>query len=246
MANEQILTNRPLPGARLNMSHPLTKGLVGCWLLNEGGGLRALDLSPYRYHGTLIGFDNPPKRAFNGLSFSLSSAKNSTPDWRAGDSQGTIGVWFKTNQNSNQTLFCSADEESATRFLLFEILVTTSLLQVRQSNDDTEDLVYGSTAVADSKWHSAFLTSTGTAWAIYLDGIAETLHQGTGSNSGDWFADTTLRDNFVVGQRIRNTTGGSFIGQIGLVAVYNRPLLPQEIQALYISPYSPLGTRMFI
>tara|TARA_R110000868_G_scaffold143298_1_gene361348 strand:- start:6654 stop:7424 length:771 start_codon:yes stop_codon:yes gene_type:complete len=28
----------PPPGARVNTNHPLSRGLVGCWLMNEGGG----------------------------------------------------------------------------------------------------------------------------------------------------------------------------------------------------------------
>jgi len=66
--NEQFLTYRPLPGARLNMAHPLTKGLVGMWLLNEGG-YRAMDLSPYGNHGVLTNFASPARRPFNGLPF---------------------------------------------------------------------------------------------------------------------------------------------------------------------------------
>lgn len=36
---------KPLPGAQLDRTHPLAQGLVGCWLMNEGGGLSVHDYS---------------------------------------------------------------------------------------------------------------------------------------------------------------------------------------------------------
>jgi hypothetical protein len=36
---------KPTRGLRLNKSHPLARGLVGCWLMNEGSGNRVFDLS---------------------------------------------------------------------------------------------------------------------------------------------------------------------------------------------------------
>lgn len=43
---------KPPLGARLNSSHPLAKGLIGHWLFNERGGLRALDSSGRGHHAT--------------------------------------------------------------------------------------------------------------------------------------------------------------------------------------------------
>ena len=38
-------TLKPPLGSQLNYSHPLSQGLVGCWLMNEGGGKILTDLS---------------------------------------------------------------------------------------------------------------------------------------------------------------------------------------------------------
>jgi len=38
---------KPPAGARPIVGHPLAKGLVGCWLANEGSGSRAFDVSGY-------------------------------------------------------------------------------------------------------------------------------------------------------------------------------------------------------
>ena len=93
--NEQILWDRSQFPAQLNMAHPLTRGLVGCWLLNDTGGLRAWDSSPYANHGLLTGFADPVKRPFNGLQFDGTDDYVSVPN--VGPLQLTtklsLGVW---------------------------------------------------------------------------------------------------------------------------------------------------------
>jgi hypothetical protein len=44
---------KPARGARLNPAHPLARGLVGCWLFNEGTGDRVYDVSGNENTGTL-------------------------------------------------------------------------------------------------------------------------------------------------------------------------------------------------
>ena len=45
---------KPRIGLRLNHSHPLANNLVGCWLMNEGSGNKAYDLSGNENDGTII------------------------------------------------------------------------------------------------------------------------------------------------------------------------------------------------
>ena len=46
---------KPVLGTRLDSRHPLSQGLVGCWLFNEGAGTSVADLSGNNKYGTLIG-----------------------------------------------------------------------------------------------------------------------------------------------------------------------------------------------
>src|SRR3990167_7263966 len=39
---------KPVVGSQINWGHPLAKGLVGCWLMNERGGRKIIDLSKKR------------------------------------------------------------------------------------------------------------------------------------------------------------------------------------------------------
>jgi len=159
--------------------------------------------------------------------------KNSTANWRSADSQGAIGVWFKTGSVASRNLFASCDEASATRYLTINKAATLNVLLVNQRNNDTRDTVAGATNVSDSKWHSVFLTSDGSVWAILLDGVPETLTVTSGLNTGDWFADTSARDNFTVGVQIANVAAFYWDGQIGLVVVYS--VAPTTAQILRMS-----------
>jgi len=53
-------TWKPPFGTPLNPFHPLTRGLVGCWLFNEGGGSTVYDVSGYGNTATLEGVASPP------------------------------------------------------------------------------------------------------------------------------------------------------------------------------------------
>jgi hypothetical protein len=50
---------KPPLGAKINWSHPLSKGIVGCWLFNEGMGDKVYDSSGNGNTGTLTNFSHP-------------------------------------------------------------------------------------------------------------------------------------------------------------------------------------------
>jgi hypothetical protein len=51
---------KPIRGLQLNKSHPLARGLVGCWLLNEGTGHKVFDLSGNSNTATTLANSAPP------------------------------------------------------------------------------------------------------------------------------------------------------------------------------------------
>jgi hypothetical protein len=48
----------PPSGIQVNWLHPLSRGLVGCWLFNDGSGEQVLDIAGNN-HGTLTNMDAP-------------------------------------------------------------------------------------------------------------------------------------------------------------------------------------------
>jgi len=149
--------------------------------------------------------------------------KNSTANWRSSDSAGTITAWIKKGTvNTTDVIFSSADE-AATNNRLFLQTTTTAKLQFGVRNTGTFNYVTGDTTLVAGQWYYAVGVSSGTAYSLYLDSVAERLTP-TGTNNGDWFADIANRDSFLVGA-LEDSGGVSnyFDGQIQMVNYYSSP-----------------------
>jgi len=169
-------------------------------------------------------------RYFDGTDDYL---KNTTADWRVNDTAGTIIIWFKCGTTGvDQAFFGSADEGTSAYYIWFGIRSTNKLV-VFQYKNDTADDIRGGTTVTDDAWHMASIVSSGTAYTIYLDVTAESLTVSGGANNGDWFFDTTNRDNFSVGNVIRSYNANHYKGYIGDVILYDRALTTYEISHIY-------------
>ncbi|MFB0523909.1 MAG: hypothetical protein ACETVZ_00085, partial [Phycisphaerae bacterium] len=46
---------KPIRAIQLNKSHPFARGLIGYWIMNEGGGSKVFDLSGNDNTGTFVG-----------------------------------------------------------------------------------------------------------------------------------------------------------------------------------------------
>jgi len=149
--------------------------------------------------------------------------------WRSSDSSGTIIVWVKSTATAY--LFTSSDEAVPTKHLAFAIHPDKGgyLIQV---NGDTECQVVGNADIADNTWHMAAVTSSGTAWSIFHDNVQDTPEVLAGTNNGDWFADTSNRDNVVVGAIVKSSESHLEVN-IGEVWVYSRALSAVEIRNIY-------------
>ena len=240
MAGEQVLYNRPLPGARLNMSHPLAKGLVGCWLLNENGGIRAMDLSPYGNHGLLVGFPSPTPRPFNGLPFAgannvINCGKASVLNALTGNC--AFEAWIKPASSGEGTYGTILNKASINLYMSanprvgFDIKVGTASKSVTSAADSVP---YGS-------WAHIVGVFNSTNVLLYTN---LTLVTGT-ATAGP--IDDHSASNLLVGDNAASNR--CFDGLIALVRLWN--LVPlnnakEAVKYLYTSPYSPMGTPMFI
>ena len=62
---------KPPPGTQIDWTHPLTRGLVGCWPMNEGCGTIVHNMAPSRKvnHGAIVnGATWVPSRGGGGIS----------------------------------------------------------------------------------------------------------------------------------------------------------------------------------
>ena len=156
-------------------------------------------------------------------------------DWRGGDNSGSISAWINpaTFPGASNAILVSSDTASDTRFL--ELYVTNAgELKVAQRNGDTLSLVTATTTtITTGSWWHVVLTSNGTAWALFVNGIPQSLSV-VNANNGDWFADTLARDNFTIGSFCAASCPLIlFDGFIGRLLVHSSTLTPTEVTALY-------------
>jgi hypothetical protein len=212
--------------------------IVGGWNMEISGGKFA-DVSGNGNGLSKIGGSNMVEGVigeavrFNGTTGYLNKT---VANFRSSDSAGSIEAWatLYTTGSNQFAIFASADTGSTTRYLAF-YLNTNNQLAVQQRNADTLDTIRGETTFP-VKWPvHCRLESNGSAYALYLNNTAESLTVAGGSNAGDWFADTTLRDNITVGALIRSSSNlfANFI--IHNVLVRSSVPSAAEAQACYLA-----------
>jgi len=174
--------------------------------------------------------DNPPvtrtSASFDGTNWLAATTAN----FRSADSSGSIFGWvYIPATTATQTIFSTADTATANYYLALSIL-GTGAFQIDQKNNDTADQVATTdTGYDDGAWHFVELRSSGTAWSIRVDKTDLTLDTpASGTNSGDWFADTTARDNVVLGALVTSSTSQNMIGRLDHFYITNTPLTDTE------------------
>jgi hypothetical protein len=128
------------------------------------------------------------------------------------------------------TIFSSNDTASDVRLVRISTTTISGAirLQVSQLNNDTGDALHGTTtALKLGKTYIVRVASSGTAYTMEVDGVSQSLTATSGSNTGDWFGDTSARDNVVVGgiATLSFPNGRQFFpGKIHELLVFNAPL----------------------
>jgi hypothetical protein len=165
----------------------------------------------------------------------------SEADWRWSDEVGTISAWVKRGAAGvAHVIFSSADEASSTRYL-FVSISSADRLEVWQSNNDGFQQMTGSTTLSADTWYHVVVTSDGSEWFMFVNGVAETVTPTNGVNNGDWLADTDNRDNITTGVLKRNTESTFFNGTIRDLRYYSRAMSSREVFAVYLaSLFTPI------
>ena len=167
---------------------------------------------------------------FNGIDEYL---LKTVSGFRGSDSAGSISFWMKTPIGVAADIFSSADQGGATTYLFLQVDAAGSIL-VSQRNNDTADTVAGNTVLEANQWYHVVVTSSGTAYKIYINSIEDTPYTvSSGANSGDWFAETPNRDNVTIGVLKRNTVAGYYNGAVRELIVWDIELSSLQVSELY-------------
>jgi hypothetical protein len=201
-------------------------GLVGWWPLHENSGDAARDLSGNGNHGSLNGGVTQGVAGKGGLtaySFDGSDGYVSLPSSVADGSEFSVSVWIRPTAQTSNGVIVGLQDGRAVRTYLTDNSTTVETLFY--DSNGSNYYATASDSVSLYEWYHVMFSWNGSKLRIYVDG---TLKDSVSISS---------QDSFNEGNSIgRNDFGGGkhyIPANISGVRVYDRALLPQEIQTLY-------------
>lgn len=237
---------KPPRGARLNRSHPLARGLVGFWLLNEGTGAKIFDLSGNGNDGTLQGNISWTNGKLGSCPYSPGDEGDYilSKDIVDGLSAVTAAAWVKTTDSG--VLLGECRDHTVNAANIFRMLVGSELRVYVRNIDDTAAGAVGIIQINDGKWHHVVGVYNGNQILGYVDGKLD----GTANLTG--IIKTNTYNFVMMDSGIHSYAAARLIGLIDVPMVWNRALSASEITLLYREPFSmlrlgsELSRRLFI
>jgi hypothetical protein len=230
---------KPMLGEQLNRSHPLARGLVGCWLMNEGRGSTIQD-SSNRLQG--IGNVIPTRIAdytnYNGTTqkWTLSSCPFDP------EQQFSLLAEIRIPSISAEQMFLGFGDVSGGSGARVNFGLYSDgkfRLQLRRNGNTTiVNLFSVGSSLADNRWHKLAFTFNGVtrAYKAYVDG--KLLTSGT--------SDTFTAIDFTKGSIGSHYHAGDYnfywSGDIKTISIYNRALSNAEVAQLYREPFAMFDT----
>ena len=226
------LQQKPMHGLQINWAHPLSKGLVGCWLFNEGSGGQVFDLSGNGNTGTL-----------QGTSPSWTSGKFGSAVLLPGTNEGidcnqkmtvngttglTIAVWVyvRSSPSNYDTLIGqSTIGATAEEYVLF-VYANRFAYYVRASNSGQQ--MYASPAFSLNTWMHLAVTLEGTAMKAYYNGAlygTDTADALMGTPTIDFYIGTDSTESYPLDCIVDNAV------------LWGHTLSASEIALLYQKPF---------
>ncbi len=223
---------------------------VAYWRMEEMDGPKALDATGGGHHGRIEGgvaffLDGPAAAAFSGEG-AVKRAVNRAVHFAGGrmaaalDGLGpaySVEMWFWNGLPSDARpgtghLFSrgapGAPGAPGDHLLIGGTRSVPGRLVFASMGDGSTAFLVGRTEIAPRTWHHATFARDGKRVAIYLNGKAELEAAGEAEIR---FGDPAV--DVCIGGRSDGAEGTGFEGKIDEVAVYDRPLSPEEIAARF-------------
>jgi hypothetical protein len=223
--------------ANARVAETPASGLVAHYTFQGG---TATDLAGSN-NGTITGAVSVADR--NGQSseaFQFNSSddviKVSAPSFLS-NTQGTFAAWVKfSSLNTTQYVGGFGDEQSILSYLsLVRLDPGTKTLGIYQREATGANWLSGSTIIQANTYYFVALTSNGSSWTLYINGVPETLTIRSGTNTGKWIGHLPGIDNFTIGNvLIQPPYAIPYLnGNIDEVWLYNRVLTDCELRRMY-------------
>lgn len=234
-------TFKPSLVSSINWNHPISQGLIGCWLFNEQSGNRIYDLARDN-HGVLL---NGPVWSPINNGHLLFDGSNDSIDFGdkldIGLSSYTFCMSFRASSLSGllHGLFSKAIAADATqRYALFiynvggNYKITTFISNGGASDVQTSSLIN----VATNVWYNvAVVYDRLDKVSLYINGVLDSSATISQFQSIDFQSSY----NFRIGAYgdAANNASYFFNGLISNLQIFDRALSAEEIKSLYENPY---------
>lgn len=252
----RALRVKPAPSSRVDPGHPLARGLIAAYLMNEGAGIAlypaqagvGVTSAPI---GTFAGATPPSWRLANdhrmlySLDFDGSSSRVDLGVSSLMPGECSFVAWINTDTVvASARVICENFNATGNRAEQgFEINRTAARLTLL-ANGNVAGLISNTDLVA-GLWYQVVGTRAGGlfdwTFRIFVNGVED----GVATNISN--PHTVDLGNYVIGQA-GQFAGGFFDGQIAHLLLYNRPLTPTEVAWLYAEPYAMFSSprRVFV
>jgi len=229
---------KPPVGAQLNLDHPLSHGLVACYLLNESDGKNVHDYSGQNNEGTISGMNDPPiatsgwnagphggALAFDGVDDYVDCENGASLDMNI----SSFTLAYLANPDLSLLRYggvCARHTKPYSPYVRFEQPAT---IRARIQDEDANeiDLRYNN-AIGGKWWQPVLVRDKGNTLSLYVNGVERDSEIDTLGDLGN------IHSN---GWTIGKIEGWYFLGLISSVSIYNRALSAEEIAYLYAFPY---------
>lgn len=212
---------QPPIGTPINFNHPLSKGLICCYLLNEGGGQQAINSANKARNGVLSNGAVFNIRQRGSCGAFLTDSDVVVCSCPAFSAQMTVSAWFL------------ALNFSAFRGIVWSNYWYLAYDTINRIDNYIQDSLGGGhqsgfpTGLAFDTWYHVALTYDGATQAIYINGVQRSTLSWTGAIASS--------NVFTIGNEPAFST--YLNGYVQDVHLYDRALSHQEIRQLYANPY---------
>lgn len=226
------MTIKPPLGAQLQFGHPLSQGLVGCWLMNEGSGSIVNDLSENGQTGTMTGAIWAAGKFGPCISFDGTDDGISCPSF-VSSTAISVSLWIYPTANAISYWVAKYNLAATTGWILLQLTSGEVRWYTRGSGTDTYLSV--ASLYALNAWNHVVATYDGATRALYLNGRlkgSETNTEGLQNSTA-----------YPVRMGLRDDSAADFTGLIDSVQIYNRALTATEVMQLYVEPFCMFRRR---
>ena len=232
-----VWTSKPVLGSQIDWSNPLSKGLVACFLMNEGGGKKLNDLSGKRINGNIVVAPWIPGKDGTCLDFSTTTNRIDFGDITALDglTKMSWSFWIYGNSTLNGRIISKWGSSNETeRCFLISSQGNNSNIQFAIQKSATFLINYTTNQLPLSIWTNVVVVwYGGNTVKIYFNGIDQSLTKpNTSSIDSLMNANTQLQFGY---ETVESVSSANM--KLSNVQAYNRVLSPSEIQSLYAEPY---------